>query len=82
MTLDESSLHLQVLSEVRLIKIMILISRYTVTWCHLRERPPYCDPHHILANVLLSTTLSGIYMSYQTLVSEDVTVRETVLAKF
>ena len=38
MTLDESSLHLQVLSEVR----RILISRYTVTRWHLRERPPYC----------------------------------------
>ena len=38
MTLDEASLHLQVLSEVR----RILISWYTVTRWHLRERPPYC----------------------------------------
>ena len=38
MTLDESSLHLQVLSEVR----QILISRYTMTRWHLREIPPYC----------------------------------------
>ena len=41
MTLDESSLHLQVLSEVR----RILISRYTVARWHLRERPPYCDAY-------------------------------------
>ena len=39
MTLDESSLHLQVLSEVR----RILISWYTVTRWHLRERPPRKD---------------------------------------
>ena len=32
------SLHLQVLSEIH----RILISRYTVTRWHLRERPPYC----------------------------------------
>ena len=38
MTLDESSLHLQVLSEVR----QVLISRYTVTRWHLIERPPHC----------------------------------------
>ena len=40
MTLDESSLHLQVLSKVR----RILISRYTVARWHLRERPPHCVP--------------------------------------
>ena len=38
MTLDESSLHLQVLSEV----CQILISWYTVTRWHLIERPPHC----------------------------------------
>ena len=40
MTLDESSLHLQVFSEVR----PILKSWYTVTRWHLREIPPYCGP--------------------------------------
>ena len=44
MNLDKSSLHLQVLSEVR----RILISRYTVTQWHLRERPPHCaSPHYL-----------------------------------
>ena len=46
MALDESSLHLQVLSEV----CRILISRYTVTRWHLRERPPYCAPQRKLKN--------------------------------
>ena len=67
MTLDESSLHLKVLSEVR----QILISRYTVTRWHLRERPPYCAPllccrchSHCCSKVVFLKTPIMLLLSY------------------